>query len=471
MRKIFGDTIKVFLSNFIQILSGILIGFVIPKIMGITDYGYYKIFTLYTAYTGLCQFGFLDGLTIKFGGCNLEQINKEEFSLYFRFFVLLQILCGIVLLTVATLILPNDYRIIVVLLSVYMVIMNTTAFFQMLSKITLRFNELALRNVLQAIMISCAVLVLQVLFKVNDIEVKYYTYIWVLLTIYFLLMVWYFVTYREVISISNAKTVRRTLDANFQYIRAGFPVMVAYLCSTLILTLDRQFVSVLFDTPTYAIYAFAYTILALVTTALSALATVIYPNLKRLDEKNLIEKYPKLITLFFIFAFGSLVFYYPLIAFVKWYLPQYSDSIVIFRIVLPSVVVSAAITIVMQNYYVALNEGRQFFKKTVIALMLALITNSIAYIAFKSTLAISMASVIVSLIWYTISDSFFVKNFQIKWKKNCFYMVLIILVFYLCTEIKNTIVGIVGYLFAYFIISALMYKNFFYSLICKLKNR
>ena len=56
-KKTISDIIKVSLSNFLKLLAGILTGFLLPKILNITDYGYYKTFTLYISYVGIFHFG------------------------------------------------------------------------------------------------------------------------------------------------------------------------------------------------------------------------------------------------------------------------------------------------------------------------------------------------------------------------------------------------------------------------------
>lgn len=60
-KKAFYDLIKVIISNIVALLSGILVGFVVPKIMGFDDYGYFKTYALYAGYTGLLHFGISDG--------------------------------------------------------------------------------------------------------------------------------------------------------------------------------------------------------------------------------------------------------------------------------------------------------------------------------------------------------------------------------------------------------------------------
>ena len=342
MKKIYGDTVKVFLSNFVVLISGVVAGFVIPKIMGVNDYGMYKTYTLYIAYTGLFQIGFLDGIAVKFGGQDYDSLDKNRFSSYFKLFFMTQVIFGVIVFFVACILFSNNYKLSIYCLAVYLVIMNTTCFFQAISKITMRFNELAIRNVLQALMILIVVVIQYSVYRNINIEIKYQTYIAITLIIYGILLIWYLYTYKE-IAVNKHSIFSCDHRDYLGLVKCGAPVMVANLCSTLILTLDRQFVSILFTTDVYAVYAFAYTMLSLTTTMISAVSTVIYPNLKRIETTVLTQKYTRLVSIVLILSSVAFIVFYPTVYFVNWFLPKYSGSIAIFRIILPGIVISSAI--------------------------------------------------------------------------------------------------------------------------------
>lgn len=469
MKKIASDTIQVFFSNFIQLLAGVLGGFLLPKIMGITDFGLYKTFTLYATYVGLFQIGFLDGLNIKYGGYSYEMLDKREFSLYFKYFSIIQVFSSIIILAITFIFAPTEYRFVFVCIAIYLVFLNILAFFQMVSKITLRFKELATRNLLQSIMMVLVVVILYGYYKFADELISYKIYVIALLAINGILTIWYAFTFKDIV-FQRGKSYEIPNGGIITLLKSGIPVMIAYLCSTLILTIDRQFVNVLFDVNTYAVYAFAYTMLALITTAMSAVSTVIYPNLKRIDPDKLTQKYTYLVTLFLVISFGCLIVYFPMCCFINWFLPQYLGSLQIFRIVLPSIVVSSAITIVMQNYYITLNKGIAFFRKTIIALLLAFITNTIAYLLFKSTSAISFASVIVMVIWYLINEQYFVKQYKVKWKKNFLYVLINICLFYLTSIVSIWWIALLIFTFVYCLITWLFFSREIINTIKKSEN-
>ena len=83
--KVVKNIILVALSNILTLISGVLVGFVLPKIMSKADYGYYKTFTLYFSYIGLFPLGFIDGIYLIYAGLNYKDLNKNKFRLYTRF--------------------------------------------------------------------------------------------------------------------------------------------------------------------------------------------------------------------------------------------------------------------------------------------------------------------------------------------------------------------------------------------------
>ena len=59
---------QVMMSNCSTILSGVFIGLLIPKIISVEGYGFYKTFTLYMTYVGIFHLGIADGIVLKYGG-------------------------------------------------------------------------------------------------------------------------------------------------------------------------------------------------------------------------------------------------------------------------------------------------------------------------------------------------------------------------------------------------------------------
>lgn len=452
------DIFKISISNVAILLSGVLVGFLLPKIIGVTDYGYYKTYTLYATYVGMFHFGISDGIYLKYGGKDYEALERDKFRYYSKAFILIEAVIAVALAIFSMLVLRNEYRFIFLFLSIYLLFHNITGYYQSISQATSRFNELSSRNIIQSVLISIAVIGLWILHRHTGTELTYRTYTILYSFIVVALALWYMSTYRDITFGKSVVDASIRKDISY-FIRIGFPLMLANLCSSLILTLDRQFVNILYDTDTYAIYAFAYNMLSLVTTATSAIATVLYPNLRRTNESILKKQYSSLVGIILCVVFACLIIYFPMNLFVNWYLPKYADSLEIFRVIFPGLAISSAITIVMHNYYKTLGINFKFFIKTIITLAVSAAANVVAYYAVGTTVSISWASIITMIFWYFLVEIYFVKTYRIKWVRNFSYMIIMMVAFYVISTIQNQWFAMVIYFVAFSIVTLMLLKN------------
>lgn len=455
--KTFKSIIGVALSNCTTIFSGLIVGFLIPKILSVESYGLYKTFALYSTYVGLFSMGIIDGIALDYGGSDYNQLKRKKFRVYFKWYVSVHFVFLILLMGISVLMSTSDYKFIVLMLGLDMIVVNITEYFQQISQITQRFNEFSARKVLQS---SCNILiavVLYILYKLGT-DVSYRIYVLALVISKLLLAIWYVYTYRD-IAFGEAEKMRNTRPEIVHLIQIGFPLLFANLCSTLILTLDRQFVNLLFDNATYAVYAFAYNMLSLVTVATSAISTVLYPTLKRVDLESIKNNYPILISVILSFVFAANIAYFPLCIFIKWFLPKYTGSLIIFRVIFPGLAISSAITVVMHNYYKVLGKNFDYFLKSIVVLVVSGIANAIAYTVFRTTISISIASIITMIFWYVLIEQYFVKAIGYDRQKNLWYLLIMLVAFYTVSAIPNEIAGFFVYGIVFAVITLLIHRK------------
>jgi len=438
-------------------MAGVFIGFLVPKMLSIHGYGLYRTFILYMNYVGFCSLGIIDGIVLKFGGLDYNDLDRPRFRSYFRWYLFVHAVFVFVLFAASFLTNSPDIKFIICMLAINMPMVNYTGYFQQISQITQRFKEFSLRNVLQNVFSIVIVSVLYLFYR-SGYEIDYRLYILILVGTNLILTVWYIATYKD-INFGSFIPMRNTRSEVLELMKSGFPLLFANLISTLILNLDRQFVNFLFDTKTYAIYSFAYNMLSIVTVATSAFSVILYPTLKRTTFENLKGNYDTLIRIVLILVNFALVVYFPLCLFVQWLLPEYSASLEIFRIVFPGLSVSSAVTVVMYNYYKVLKKNIVYFKRSIIILFFSGIANMIAYKLFGTTASISIASIIVMITWYIYMESYFVKIYNYSRTKNLFYIVLMILMFYISTQSSSVISGAALYMLLFIAITSAFFKN------------
>ena len=427
------DLMSVVGSNIIILVSSIVTGFVVPKVLGVQEYGLYKIFTLYLSYSALMHVGFVDGILLTFAGYDYDNLPKEKFRRYTHFFFCFQSIVALAIISVAITILSHQYKVIFVLLAIDILAINMTAYYQYISQSTMRFLELSVRKILLSVLKIVLVLILLVVSKLSiHWLANAYFYVGGLVAIDVGLVVWYFLSYKD-ISIGKKSNMSFCKDDIIHFFKQGIILTVAYQASMVIFSLDRQFVSVLFDTETYGVYSFAYSIISMVTTVVSAVSFVLFPRLKQLSKETIMGTFSKAMASISIISVAAMMGYQPLCILIKIILSEYVDSIEYLRIIIPGLALSCCINIIMFTYYKALDAHYIYFKLSCIVLVLSAILNYLAYKMGGTPVYISIVSVISLLIWYFLSESYFIKNYNIKWKKNMIYISVSMVVFYLIT--------------------------------------
>lgn len=418
-----GNVARVAISRLVSLASGVIVGFLIPKILGVEGYGLFKIYTLYIVYTALLHFGFIDGILLKFAGRGYDELDRKKFCTYTRFFILFQLLIGAALSLASLFVKNTDYSFIMMMLGINMVLVNVTAYYQFLSQATQRFKEYSARSFLLSLLKLLLVVGLVIPYFTRGVEISYKVYIICLNVIDFALLIWYMVTYRDITfgkALPFASVKREVIDL----FKVGITLTVAYQISHLVLALDRQLVSMLFPNETYGQYSFAYNIVTLISTLTSSLSLVLFPMLKRITAEKASHYYKKLLEAVVLILAASLLCYYPFCLFVEWLLPEYAQSLVYLKTVLPILTFSAGISVVMFTFCKVFDRNIRFFIDGCITLLVTLVLDGTAYWIWRSPIAISAGSLLAIAVWFVI-ESLHLKRFvRVGAWSEFFYLVL-----------------------------------------------
>lgn len=423
------------ISNIFKLISSILIAFIIPKILGLTNYGYYKIFGLYLTYIGLFHFGFIDGIYIKYGGIDYEKLERKQFRTFFRFLLSFELTIGILGVLVSIFFIQAEKQIIFILLFLNLIAINLTTYYQFISQITSRFKEYSLRIIFLSFTNIIIVAILYYL-HISD----YRIYITLIVLINYVLLFWYIYTYKD-ITFGKKLSLKESRHAITELFKIGIPLLLANLSTTFVITVDKQIVEILFPVEIFGVYSFAYSMLSMITVVVSAISVVLYPTLKRTNFDNISNNYYKLNKVIIIIVLIGLIAYFPLLWLIPKFLPEYVDSLIIFRIAMPGLVFTSSISAIKHNFFKITNKNIQFFFLGLGSIITNIVLNLLSYNIFGTTTAIAVSSVFGLVIWYIATEIFMIKNFSVKWKSNALLASIGILIFYLFTSIQNYLIS------------------------------
>lgn len=447
------DIIIVTLSNALVLMAGIFTSFLLPKFLGLTEYGLYKTFTLYTSYTAIIEIGFFEGIYLKYTDVPENRLDMASFRGYFHAYVILNIILSGIIFGLSQVLLSGQLRIIFFFVCIYAVISNIVNYFQIISQCLLRFREYAQRNIIKSILLIVSVSIFYFLSD-KGCTFNYVDYLISYIAIFAIIVFWYLVTYKRFV-VGESKSIVSIKSDCINFIRLGFPLLIANLCSTFILSLDRQFVSILFPMESYAIYSFAYSMLTLFTTLTSSISLVVFPSLKRLKIDELSDKYYIYERYLFVLASIFLILYFPLTIIINFFLPQYISSLIIFQIILPTLGFSIVVSVLLQNFYKTLGKNREYFIETVIVLVISCCMNGIFWGLFKTMESISCASFFTLMIWYCIAYQKLHTYIKLK-RQVSIYPILYLVLIAIFWCIINTDIQIVGQMVIYLVCCILL---------------
>lgn len=440
-------------SRLVSLLSSVVVGFLLPKIFSISDYGYFRVFTLYAVYTALLHFGFVDGILLKLAGKEFRELDREEMRTYTRFFIMFELVISFVMILLGVIFMDGEYFFIAIMLAINMVVVNVTTYYQFISQAVQRFNEYSAKSLIVSFVKLIFVGSLFIVYFFNIADISYRIYLLGLFLLDFFMMLWYVVIYKE-ITFGRCVPVGTLWKKIYDIFKTGIVLTLAYQVSHLVLALDRQFVNILFPTETFAIYSFAYNIVAMISTMISSISVVLLPMLKRSSIEYIIASYKKSVMTVSIIATGALLCYFPLAPVIDWFLPAYHNSLEYITIVLPAFLFTAVITVVMFTIAKVLDMNFIFFKDSCIVLFLGVLANTVAYTCFGTPSAISYASLVIMAIWFVLAGNQLKMKTNVPVYKEWIYLIVVSCLFLIVTKfIDNYFVGFICYFLVWVICS------------------
>ena len=428
-------------ANALNFIMGIVTGFLIPKFLGIEDYGYLKLFTFYTTYVGLMHLGFLDGIYVKYGSYDYEQLPKEKFRGYFRFLCVEQVVEAIVLSLLFFGINKDGPRgIVIIFVIINMVILNLTTLFAFVHQFTKRFKLFSINMILTKLLYVMGCLGLFA-FSIY----QYVPYI-ILQTVVNVVILIIYIAYNKEIVFGISDSLKGSIKEHMALIKMGSFVMIGNFMTIMILGIDRLFVDRLFSIKDFAMYSFAYSLVSLFYILLNSLTQVIYPYLTRTSTDKLKDVYEKIRILITIVMGSTLSAYFVIKIIVLKFLPEYIDCLNILLFLVPTIVLSAQISILVANYYKVLKETKDYTKNSIVALILGIATNIIGYVINKSVESIAIATLISFIIWVLYSDNYFKKKLNINVLKAQVLEIYVIVIFIISGYYFNWYMGLIIYL-------------------------
>lgn len=442
----------VFLANVFNLLFSVVTNFILPKYLSIESYGYYKIFQLYINYLGILHLGFVDGIYLQYGGKNIKLINENEIlnsSATLRNMQLIISIAGIIM----SFVFKNP---IMFFLALSCIPINMISYYKSLYQATGQFKEYGIVLTVLPLFIFIGNFILLLCFRTDN----YIAYI--IITFVSNLILFVYLEYKNSKMFGQPKLFVFRFNILKENIKSGITLTIGNFASILLTSIDRWFIQAWMTISDFSYYSFAVSVENLFNVCVSAITTTLYNYLCKVTE------IPKIIRIkvYCIFIGVYLVaLAFPVKLIVQVWLDKYLPSLFCFFILICAHSFYFVIKSIYVNLYKARGQQKHYFYQMLVVLVIAVITNIVAYVFVSQTKeSFAGATLLTAIIWYFICYGEF-KELRGKRRETIFLFVCTIIYLICGIGVNNAIIGCFVYIFGVSILAFFLCREFFVDFI------
>lgn len=405
-KRILRNIIYAFAAQGISLLLSILTSLILPKFFDKANYGYWSLFLFYTGYTGFFHFGLNDGVYLKIGGIEYEDMDKKMLGGQFWFGALFQsvIAAGIVVWAVFA---GNkaDTEFVFIMTAAYMLLYNLTLY---LGCIFQAANETRLYSM--SVMIDKIVFMVSILALFIIKSSNYKIYVWLYMLAKLCAMAYCVYKGREVVfagRMAFSAVVRESLDS----IKIGINLTIANIASNLILGGGRFIIDKYWGIEDFGEVSFSLTLTNFFLLFVSQISMVLFPALRQIDEKRQKDLFTMSKHVLNVILPIVFLVYIPAKEILRLWLPQYEVSLAYMAILLPMCIFDGKMNLVCATYFKVLRKERFLLHVNLISMALSIILSIFGAYCLHSIDSIILFMVCAIGVRYFISQIYLEKLF------------------------------------------------------------
>ena len=383
------NLLAAFAAQGVSFLASIATSLIVPKLLGVEEFGYWQLFVFYASYSGFFLFGLCDGIYLLNGGVRRDEIDKRGVNSQFLVGLCLVSLSGIVIGAIAFLTAQGEERAFVLLaFAAYMVVYNMSG---LLGYTFQAMNETRLFS--YSVMIDrfffFAALVVLIAFHVTDFRVYVMS---------FCLSKAACLCYcgwkaRDILR-AGLLPSSRTLALSFDSIRVGYKLMVAQIADMLILGICRLLVDTAWGIEAFANVSLSIALVNFFITFVSQASMVLFPALRQGTEAERRKVYRSLRDVLELVFPSVFLLYFPMVWGLSLWLPQYGDSLRYFAFLLPICVFNSKMDICCFTYLKVLRMEGFLLKANLVTVFASLALALIGVFVLGSLDAVLLGAVV-----------------------------------------------------------------------------
>ncbi|MFK4333073.1 O-antigen/teichoic acid export membrane protein [Bacillus sp. RC240] len=444
VKKIARNFSYTFIANILSIIISTVLLLIVPRFIGISDYGYWQLYIFYSSYISYMSLGLTDGAYLRYGGWEYSDLRKPIFVSQYWFLVVFDLIVNSAIflyyISVAT---DTSKTVVVALTCLTGVLVVPRSLLTFMLQATNRIKEFSIIIILERIIYF----VLVIVFLMNGIkQFEYLIFADIIGKVSSI--IYSFFVCRELVfgKFESIKISTREIYVN---ISVGSKLLFANFASLLIIGIVRFFIESNWSIEIFGKVSLTLSIANMLLLFINAIAVVLFPVLRRTSQENLPFIYKTMRTTIMIPLVGLLVFYYPAKVILSAWLPQYTDSLDYMALLFPMCLYESKMLLLINTYLKTLRKEKWMLIINLITVAMSLVLTCISVFLLNS-LNLTILCIILLLAFRCIIAEIYLARFlNIKVKKDIILEVIITIIFIVISWYLSVISALFIYLAVY----------------------
>ena len=445
-----------FVGNLLTMFVSALGSLIIPKFIGVEDYGYWQLFLFYSSYLSFAQFGWSDGIYLRFGGEKIENLDKVVFKGQSILFSIFQFIITLILIVYANLVITNEnYANIANLLALSLFIGNllnlTRIIFEAVANFKASSFSIMIDRLLYLFLIIVLILSGNVSSKLIIIADLIGKITALLITLY----------YFKPMLISKSPNFGESIIEAKKNIKVGINLMLSNISNMLIIGIPRFGIEKFWSITTFAKISLILNLSNLITKFVNTIGLVLFPYLKNTGHTKQTFIYTILRSAYTYGVLMLFLFFYPLKELMMWWLPEYSESLEYMSILFPISLFQGKMALLITPFIKALRKEKQMLKINIITLVLSFILAMVTILVARN-LYLAITSIVISLAFRSyIAENLLSQTLKFHYWKHRLLEGVVIISFSLLGLYSSTLTAMLLYTLVLSIYLFINRKDFF----------
>jgi O-antigen/teichoic acid export membrane protein len=439
-----------------MIVSGVLI-LLLPKVIGLAEYGYWQLYVLYCSYFNYLSFGLIEGVYLRYGGKEYSDLPKKLFTAQFWLLVIIEFIITICFTSVYYNIAADGNKIIVIFLVCLSTLISIPrGLLAYTLQATGQIRKCISGYILERTVYFILALIILLFSKkfeliiVSDIVGK-------------LLSLLYLISYCKDITFNKLPKTKELFSEIWDNIRAGSNLLLANLASVLIVGIIRLSIEKNWGIETFGKVSLTISISNMILSFFSAISIVLFPMLRNVSEDSLTIIYKTIDIIITIAGLGLLLIYFPLKSILLIWIPNYIESLIYMGLIFPICIYESKMTLINNTYLKTLRKEKVLLNINIITVSLSIIISCINVIYIKNLNVMILTIVFLLAFRCIITEIYLAKLLKLSLFNDIVWEILLSTMFILIAWNINGVSAFIIYLIIYLLYLVFKRKDIYSS--------